>query len=640
MKKLLPFLVAFIFCSTLKAQSPVLSFTNVTGTNSITCNTPALNYIASVSNYTSGPLTYTWVTASASASGTNVSLNTAGVYTLTAFDAPNSFSLSQTFTIIANNTGPSTTVNPTIQNIACASSSASATFTGIVTSNTTNVTQAWTSPYSSGAAISGGTISIYTAGGPGTYTYCVTNNINGCSTCKTVTVTSTSGYPTYSVTSATQFTLGCGSTSLTTISIGNVATHTSSTGPPTGGPVSYTVLTPGSPGTYTLGVTTGPAIYSVTTPGQYTVIVHDNTNACETIIPISIVSNTAGPQATASAINPILTCNVPNTLLQGASTNTNVSFSWTSTGPLQTSGDTLTVHSTAVVSNTFVGNYTLTVTDNNNQCVTTQTVDVFQNTNPPTAIITGSNSISCTTTITLTNASTSNVPPAFFPTLPVIGYAWYGPAPQPSITNTSNYSAYTPGTYTLIALDLNNGCKAITTKTLVGSGAYPQVSSPPTFSVNCPSAVIPIYAYVTGNVTGYTYSWTAPSGAVVSALNTPTITTNMAGNYNITVTSPAGCSTSTIITVANCAGLKQNTADKANIDIFPNPNNGVFTINYSDLKEKAMLEIYSALGTLVKKQIIISEKTAINMQNEGNGLYFITIYDGERVIKTAKIVKQ
>jgi hypothetical protein len=85
-------------------------------------------------------------------------------------------------------------------------------------------------------------------------------------------------------------------------------------------------------------------------------------------------------------------------------------------------------------------------------------------------------------------------------------------------------------------------------------------------------------------------------------------------------------------------GLNEETKEVF-INIFPNPNNGVFTIDHGQIQANSVIEIYSAFGVLIKKQAIISEKSTLNLQNEANGLYFIYVISGEKAIKVSKIVK-
>lgn len=630
MKKLLPFLIAFIFSLSINAQSPTLNVTNVTGSNSITCTYPSINYQASVSNYTAGPLTYTWVSLSGTASGTNVTFSNPASYTVIAFNTANSFSLQQVFSIGINTIAPTSIITPSAQNITCSPPGQMVTFTSVATP-TLNVSQSWTSPFSTGMYLSYTPTSLYSLAGTGVYTNCVTNLVNGCSICKTFTVVSSAAFPTLSITSPTQFSLGCSSTSITSINISNVLTF------PVGSPVSFTVLPPSfvGPG-YSLG---GSPSYSANSPGQYVVIVKDNITSCETKIPISVIQNTVGPNMSVSVSTQTLSCFTPSALVQASSTNTGVTYSWSFPGPGTATTSALTV-STAPTG-TFTGNYSLSVIGANS-CASTTVIPFYQNKNAPTAVIIGSNSISCSTpSVNLTNASTSNVPGVFFPTQPVIGFAWYGPAPQASLALSSTYIAYTAGFYTLVAQDLNNGCKSTVTKSVVSTGVYPQISPSGPFNINCPVTTATIFPTMTGSTTGFTYLWAAPVTASVSSLNQPTITVNMPGDYTISVTNPInGCSTTSIITVAVCAGIGENLISGTNIDLFPNPTNGIINIGLSTLAQNVVVEIYSALGVLVKKQAITSQKSNINIQNEANGIYFIYVIEDKKAIKTAKIVKQ
>ncbi len=628
---------------------PTLTITNVTGSNSITCQYPNINMTAST-NYTNGPVTYTWVSLSSTASGTNVTFSNPATFTVTVTDPATSCSSFSIFTIGINTVTPSSTVTPGIQNIACNSTSAAATFTGTALSPTTNVTHSWYSPSSPGAATNGGSVSIYSPGGPGTYTYCLTDNINGCSICKTVTVTTTSGYPTYSVTCPQQFTIGCNTTSLTTISISNVNTYTSSTSPPTGGPVSYTLLAPSFLGTYTLNPLTGPSVYTVNTPGQYTVVVHDNTNGCETKVPVSIISNTFAPTSVASAVQATLTCFVPSTLLQGTSTNTNVSFSWAFPGPPagQLPNDTLTVFTSTNTTNTVVATYTLSVTDNINLCKSTQTITIFQNTAKPTAVITGSNAIDCRSySISLTNNSTSNVPAVFFPTLPVTGYLWSGPSPQPTLANSSNYIAFTPATtsnaYTLVAMDLNNGCKAVATKTLGDNRVYPIVNTPnppAPFILDCAATNATIFPIITGTTSGFTYSWVAVPTVSFGALTSSITTVNKVGEYKIYVTNSAnGCVSQGDVDVIN---------GSLNGDFNPSTTNGFapLTVSFQNLSTSSSSTTPTASITsawsfgngssLITPSVSISPSTTYN----NPGTYTVTMYisKGTCVDTVSKII--
>ncbi|MDP1802874.1 MAG: hypothetical protein Q8L81_16045, partial [Bacteroidota bacterium] len=519
----------------------------------VTCSQPTV-----VINLNPASYNYTWtngVSAPQNGSTGNFTSLNQGTWTVVGVNPTSGCSSSHTFIVTQDVNIPTSSVTPLSQNITCNVASI-ITVTGTGTP-TTNITHQWISP-SGGTLTAASPTAIFLPGGPGTYTHCIVNNLNGCSSCSTFSVFSGAGFPTFSVSSPSQFTIGCGSTSLTTINISSVTTV-----PIPGGPVSYTVLPPTYVGpTYTLG---GSSTYTANIPGQYTVIVHDNTNFCETTVQVSIISNTFAPQITATAVTKTLTCDVPKTVIQGLSGTPNTSFSWAFPGPPagQVPNDTLTVSTnTASPTNTIVGIYTLTVTDAINQCKSTQTLTIYQNTARPTSLITGTNQISChTPTANFTNASTSNVPATFFPTLPVIGYIWSGPSPQPTEQVTSTYIAFTPAgianQYTLVAKDLNNGCTAVATKTLGDNRIYPIVNTPVLpgpFILDCASPGATISPIISPPSAGFTYSWVAVPTTSFSSYTSSITVVNKPGPYKIIVTNPAnGCVSYGIVDVINGA---------------------------------------------------------------------------------------
>ena len=554
-----------------------ISFNLVPGGSSytVTCSQPTV-----VINLNPSTYSYTWTNGVSSpqtgSTGNFTSLNL-GTWSVTGTNA-SGCTLTQTFVVSQDLSVPSATVSPNTQNITC--NLASVTTVTAVANPTVNITHYWMSP-SGGTLTAGSPTAIFLPGSTGTFTHCIVNNLNGCSSCSTFTVASLAAFPTYSVTSPQQFTIGCGTTSLTTINISNVNTYTAPNTTPTGGPVTYTVLPPSFAGpSYTLG---GSSVYTVNVPGTYTVITKDMTNSCETKVQISIISNTAVPTITATAVTPTLSCYNPKTVIQGVSATPNVSYSWAFAGPPagQLPNDTMTVGTTTAVNTQTVGTYTLTITDNINKCRSTQTLTIYQDTKPPIPVITGSNQITCTTpSINLTNGSSSAPTNSVFNhPLAAIGYSWTGPSPQEPAQVSSTYIAYTPGVYTMVTMDMNNGCKAVTTKTITDNRVYPIVNTPnapPPFILDCgPLATTnaTIYPILSGTTTGFTYSWIAVPTVSFGTLTSSITTVNMPGRYKIMVTNPSnGCVAYGDVEVINGALTG---------DFTPNPSTGYAPLNVS-----------------------------------------------------------
>jgi len=507
----------------------------------LNCYQPTLNISVDPTN------TYTWVSLFAgpfNGSSMNFGLTSGGTWTVT---AENSFGCSgtETFVITQSTLAPSSSIFPLSQNITCSLSSIT-TVSGTA-SPSVNVSQVITSPQG-GIYSSNSYTTLYVPGGTGTFTHCAVNNANGCSTCKTFTVTSNQGFPTFTVASSSNFTLGCNTKSISTISIVDGNTN------PAGGPVSYALLAPGQSSITPPGSLTAISVYSVTVPGSYTVITKDNTSFCETRSPITILQNTFAPNITAAVAYDVLSCDNPTVLLQGSSLTQNVSYNWgfpPVSGPGNVPQASLTVSAfTAQPQQTLVANYTLTITDNNSTCQSFSVVPIKQNLFPPKALISGGGGtgLSCKTpTLYLTNSSESNIPDnTFNKELPVIGFIWKGPTPQIPGQFSSTYLAEIPGTYTMIAKDLNNGCITTATTIVNDDRRFPVVNSPiaaPNAYLDCGEESAQLKPIISQPSTGYTYSWTAFQTASVNGASTPTLFTNAIGDYKIVVTNTLnGCS--------------------------------------------------------------------------------------------------
>jgi gliding motility-associated-like protein len=515
---------------------------NLTGPYVINCYNPTLTVGASPPTYS-----YTWLGLSATYTGSTASFiqGNAGTWTVNATDLNSGCMGTRTVVITEDITTTSSTVSPMFQNITC---SVTSIITVTVVSNpSVNVSHQWLT--SAGGTLStNGTPSYFTPGAPGTITCTTINDANGCSVSKTFSVTSSSGFPTFSVTSPQNYTLGCSSKSFAIINVVSAQTT-----PVPGGPVSYTLLGPASNTTYV----TGPAaVYTVSIPGTWTVVTKDNTNLCESKLQISVIQNTFAPQLSANVPATRLTCYVPKVVLEGTSTTPNTSFLWAfPSGVGQLQGSTITVAaSTVQTSSTLIATYTLTATDDNNTCKSSTVITMEQNMFPPNVIITGESGISCKTlSVTLTNQSTTNIPPFFTPSLPVVSQIWNGPSPQDPLQLVTTYVGYLPGTYTMVARDLNNGCTAVGTKSIDDLRNYPQIIRDELAdTIDCGSKGKPIFPRISGSTANLSYNWTSVPGSTISSPGSNILTVTRSGQYNVVVTNTLnGCISSGFIEVVN-----------------------------------------------------------------------------------------
>jgi hypothetical protein len=630
------YITILLFCITTikcKTQTYGLTMTNVSGMYSLTCSNPSINLV--VSNNFPSAATYSWAGPSA-LTGSNVLIGMPGNYTVTATSG--TIAISMTVAIGVYAFVPVPNISPSVQSISCGSNPAQ--FVVVVSPQPTvsgqpqpSYTHSISTPY--GAAFSSTSTSsfLYNVSGPGTYTYSIVNNLNGCIATKAVTVTA-AAYPTFSLVSPQQFTLGCNSKTVAVINFSNASTN------PSGGAVSYTILAPGSP---TATVPGPQSSYTVNSAGVYTAVVKDNNSLCETRIPFSVIQNTAGPNVSVIVPSSILSCGLPSVQLQALSSSSQpVGYVWTFPGtPGSLPGSFITITSnSAAPTSSIVANYTITATDLNSFCMSTNVVPMYQNLYPPKAKF-SPGIITCTTpTLVLTNQSTSGIPinSPFPVSQPVIGYQWFGPTPQPSAAVTTTYAASTPGTYTLVAMDMNNGCTSATFSIVDDNQDYPIISSSGIFCFNGSG-----FAVISPTVipaSAVQFSWISPVSGTVSGAQSGTLITNSPGIYSITVTNTSnGCSSTAQLTVDICAGLSKKVLAE-DLSFFPNPTNGIFTISLIGAIMNNTMEITNVLGVVIKKQILTSEKNLIDITSQPAGVYFVRMSGNGKVTGSYRVVKE
>jgi gliding motility-associated-like protein len=514
---------------------------SVNGPNKITCIDPSVTL-----SLTPAANSFTWYGTTGVFSGPTAvfSASNVGTWTVNGISGASGCASSKTFVIVSDLAIPASTVTPLLQNITC-----SVTAAGTVSAYgnpSVNITHYWLSPFG-GTVTAANALSIYSVGAPGTYTHVLVNEVNGCSTTKIFSVTSANGYPTFTLTSPQNFSLGCFTRSVATINITNAQST------PPGAPVSYTLLGPSSSQTYVPGPIS--SFSNIMEPGLWTAITRDDNSLCETKVMVSVLQNTVAPNNNVVAPLTMLNCDYTTTVLHAASTTQNVSYNWSFPNtPGNQPGDSLRIFIVNPSTSTTIANYTLTVTDNNNTCRSTTVIPMRQNLFQPKALFSGNIPISCKTpTVMLSNVSTSSVPPNLSFTLPVVGYLWSGPSPQVPSQMSSTYLGATPGVYTLVVKDQNNGCFGTYTATVDDFRDYPVVNqpdAPPPFIFDCAANGATIFPIVTSPTTGLTYSWLPVPSTSFSTMSDRVTIVNNIGTYNVIVFNPAnGCATSGMVEV-------------------------------------------------------------------------------------------
>lgn len=466
-------LLPFLFACLMQAQAEVsLSPTSSNNSFTITCSNPSI--VLGANNTISGSIwLWTWYSPySAPVNNSTILVTQPGNYTVIALDMMGVDTL--VVPIYINTVSPVSSVFPSTASVSCLSVF-QPQFSLATTSPTQNFTSYVCAPYGGSFAVNATNFS-YQATSTGTYTYIVKDNINGCKSENYFTVITDSTLPTPAGNLAGTFTVGCGIGLYISCPVINYQ-----------GPLTYTLIGPGTSTTISSSILSTISTYSTNLPGNYTFVVRSAVNLCTTYLPFTIHSNTTAPGASITPATPILSCANSSLLITGLSTATNVSYQWVMPGSQSASGKTISViDNGATPSTTVFGSYTLMVSDLTNNCSSQHTFTVYRNFFVPNPFISATPhfTLGCgIQTVVLLNMSSSGIPPNLQPIfgLPIVaGYLWQGPAPLQPATFSSTYLANVPGTYSLTVRDVNNGCFSNTTTTVSYDALCTNINEHPT----------------------------------------------------------------------------------------------------------------------------------------------------------------
>jgi large repetitive protein len=196
-----------------------------------------------------------------------------------------------------------------------------------------------------------------------------------------------------------------------------------------------------------------------------------------------------------------------------------------------------------------------------------------------------------------------------------------------SASTTEDLSNLSAGTYIVTITD-GNGCEGSVTAT---------INEPAVLSASATSTDVlfgndgTVNLTVTGGTAPYTYAWTGPNS--FTAITEDLSGLNAAGTYEVTVTDNNGCETTTTVTVNSQVSV--NSIDGITLNVFPNPSNGLFTVNSS--LSNGLIIVRDALGREVHQQQINNNTSFVNLENQSNGIYFMELRSGD-MSKTVRVV--
>jgi hypothetical protein len=289
--------------------------------------------------------------------------------------------------------------------------------------------------------------------------------------------------------------------------------------------------------------------------------------------------------------NPTITVNNANVC---AGTNATLTASGASTYSWSTSATTASI----VPSPTVTTSYTVTGA-NANYCMASAVSTVSVNTLPTITVNSGTVCAGSSFTISPSGAST--------------------------YTYSSGNAVVTPtanATYTVTGTNTVTTCSNMAVASVT-------VNALPNNATTLSGVVI------TATQGGATYKWiNCANNTVIAGATAQSYTATANGNYKVVINNSTCSDTSACVSVTTVGIAQYGTT--SNLQVYPNPNNGTFTIETNNPAEQ-ILQIFDVNGRLLLTQTI-KGKTIISTNDLINGVYNINIFSSEGVVNRRLII--
>ena len=120
-----------------------------------------------------------------------------------------------------------------------------------------------------------------------------------------------------------------------------------------------------------------------------------------------------------------------------------------------------------------------------------------------------------------------------------------------------------------------------------------------------------------------------------------TYTVNGTYTVKLVVTNGCGSDSITVVLNVNSVGISNTNTIIDNINVFPNPSNGIINIQITSQSSNAQLRIMDASGKLIHNERINTlngqYNNSIDLSNNSKGVYSLQIITNNQVI-TKKVV--
>ncbi|MCG8329438.1 MAG: T9SS type A sorting domain-containing protein [Chitinophagales bacterium] len=251
-------------------------------------------------------------------------------------------------------------------------------------------------------------------------------------------------------------------------------------------------------------------------------------NSCIETASINVPEDTTEPSVDAG-LDVTITCNTPSIVLMGTVTDcANCDYAWSTTnGNIVQGGNTLTPEVNAA------GTYTLTATNPNNGCSSTDAVTVSDDSLLPIVDAGADDTLNCNITELILSGNVSTCTDCIYEWNTTDGQIVSG---ADGLTPTVNSS----GTYVLMATNGMSGCSSTDT-VLISGVLLPIVDAGADDTLNCNIIEVTLSGSAS-NCADCTYEWSTADGQIVSGMDSLSSLVNSGGTYVLMATDTiSGC---------------------------------------------------------------------------------------------------
>ena len=268
--------------------------------------------------------------------------------------------------------------------------------------------------------------------------------------------------------------------------------------------------------------------------GEYLLTITNVANNCEVTQLVNLESNQMTPEVDFGSLDDI-NCGLSSVNINAAETNgvTNLEYEWTTLD-----GSIVGGANTSEIEVDAAGTYVLLITNLDNMCSETFSVDIAANMEVPDVSLGMSNILDCENlTSTLTVDFPTDNPNLIFEWTSIDGTIDGDPS-SPEIVATAE------GSYTVLVTDTQSNCETNLSVIIASNIEIPELDFIAPAVITCDNTQSVINTQT--GLNGLLYEWSSTDGTILSAVNGEDVVVGSAGIYNLIVTNPANNCTNMI----------------------------------------------------------------------------------------------